>query len=475
MSRYKSLFFYILTLTAFSALIYFVVVKGTPLESYRTSVQPVDGTHALVAHSGAHVDNWSHPLPRLLLQMVVILLAARGLGYLFKKIRQPAVLGEITAGILLGPSFVGMHFPGFTDFLFPVTSLPNLQLLSQVGLVLFMFIIGMELNLAEIRKKAKDAVLISHASIIVPFALGVILSYFIYVEFAPANVLFLPFSMFIGIAMSITAFPVLARIVQERGLFKTRLGMLVITCAAADDVTAWCVLAAVIAIVHEGSAFNSIYVILMVIAYLVIMLVVAKPLLAKLIVRYSGKTGNDKSTVVILFATLLISAYITETIGIHALFGAFMAGAIMPPETSLKGGFAEKVEDVTLVLLLPVIFVISGLRTEINLLNEPHLWMICALVIAVAIIGKFAGSALAARITGQSWHDSLSIGALMNTRGLMQLVVLNIGYDLGVLSAQLFSMMIVMALITTFMTGPVLNAIDRYFGLKPNSGLQHLE
>jgi Kef-type K+ transport system membrane component KefB len=402
----------------------------------------------------------------LLLQIITIVLVARIFGWIFRKIGQPTVIGEIIAGIVLGPSLLGLYFPEVKEALFPVASLGILQMLSQVGLIFFMFVIGMELDLKVLKNKANEAVVISHASIVIPFALGVGLAYFIYYQFAPPGIEFLSFSLFMGIAMSITAFPVLARIVQERGIHKTRLGTIVITCAAADDITAWCLLAAVIAIVKAGSFVSSIYIIGLAISYVLMMLFVVKPFLKRVGDLYANKNNLKKSVVAIFFLMLIVSSYLTEIIGIHALFGAFVAGAIMPDIAKFRNVFIEKVEDISLILLLPLFFVFTGLRTEIGLINEPYLWKITGYIILVAVIGKFLGSALAARFVGQSWQESLTIGALMNTRGLMELVVLNIGYELGVLSPKIFTMMVIMALVTTFMTGPALDLINFLFKTK---------
>lgn len=410
--------------------------------------------------------NLHHPLALLLAQIVTIILVARLFGWICMKIKQPSVIGEMIAGIVLGPSLVGMYFPEFSAFLFPKESLGNLQFLSQIGLILFMYIVGMELDLSVLRKKAHDAVVISHASIIIPFALGIGLSYFIYKEFAPEGIQFTSFALFIAIAMSITAFPVLARIVQERNLQKTKLGTVVITCAAADDITAWCILAAVIAIVKAGSFESSLYVILMAIAYVFFMIKIVRPFLKRIGDLQAGKSTINKPMVAIFFLTLILSAYATEVIGIHALFGAFMAGAIMPENAKFRTLFIDKVEDVALVLLLPLFFVFTGLRTQIGLLNDSHLWITAGFIILTAVVGKFAGSALTAKFLGINWKESLTIGALMNTRGLMELIVLNIGYDLGVLSPQIFAMMVIMALFTTFMTGPALDFINFIFKSK---------
>jgi Kef-type K+ transport system membrane component KefB len=463
MGKYRNATFYIVTIGGFSALLYWLLGKGETLEIGRNIVVPSSGHSQWQEFILSMLHNLSHPLAILLAQIVTIILVARLFGWLFQKIGQPSVIGEIIAGIVLGPSLVGLYFPEFSAALFPAASLGNLQFLSQIGLILFMFVVGMELDLKVLRDKAQDAVVISHASIIIPFALGVTLAYFVYASFAPMGVQFSSFALFLGIAMSITAFPVLARIVQERGMHRTRLGTVVITCAAADDITAWCLLAAVIAIVKAGSFVSALYVIALAVVYVLVMVKVVRPFLKRVGDLHESRENLGKPVVAIFFLALLLSSYATEVIGIHALFGAFMAGAIMPTNTKFRNIFIEKVEDVALVLLLPLFFVFTGLRTQIGLLNDPYLWKVTGLIILVAVVGKFVGSAFAARFVGQSWKDSLTIGALMNTRGLMELVVLNIGYDLGVLTPEIFAMMVIMALVTTFMTGPALDLINRFF------------
>lgn len=466
LAKYRNIIFYVVTVAVFSCLMYWFLIQGQTLEAGEKII--------IKTHNGSTWENFlesfqtnlHHPLALLLSQIVTIILTARLLGWICIKIKQPSVIGEMIAGIILGPSLLGMYFPEFSAFLFPKESLGNLQFLSQIGLILFMYIVGMELDLSVLRKKAHDAVVISHASIIIPFALGIGLSYFIYQEFAPEGVQFTSFALFIAIAMSITAFPVLARIVQERNLQKTKLGTIVITCAAADDITAWCILAAVIAIVKAGSFTSSIYVILMAIGYVFLMIKIVRPFLKRIGDLQAEKNTINKPMVAIFFLTLILSAYATEVIGIHALFGAFMAGAIMPENAKFRSLFIDKVEDVALVLLLPLFFVFTGLRTQIGLLNESHLWITAGGIILVAVVGKFAGSALTAKFLGINWKESLTIGALMNTRGLMELIVLNIGYDLGVLSPEIFAMMVIMALFTTFMTGPALDLINYIFKSK---------
>lgn len=466
MRNYRNSIFYILITGGFSVLIYWILSKGKFLEEGREIVVP----KSLNDHWAEFLSSMSHslqePLAILLLQIITIILVARFFGWIFRKIGQPSVIGEMIAGIVLGPSLVGMYFPEFFHTLFPVASLGNLKFLSQIGLILFMFVIGMELDLKALKNKANDAVVISHASIIFPFTLGTGLAYFIYNQFAPDGVEFMSFALFLGIAMSITAFPVLARIVQERGIHKTKLGTIVITCAAADDITAWCILATVIAIVKAGSFVSSLYVIGLAIAYVFLMLKVVRPFLERVGQLKNSRQSLSKPVVAIFLLTLIISAYTTEIIGIHALFGAFLAGAIMPDNTKFRAIFIEKVEDVSVIILLPLFFVFTGLRTEIGLISDPYLLKITGIIILVAVAGKFLGSAIAAKFVGQNWRDSLTIGALMNTRGLMELIVLNIGLDLGVLSPEIFTMMVIMALLTTFMTGPALDLINFIFKTK---------
>jgi Kef-type K+ transport system membrane component KefB len=477
MRNLKNTLFYLVVTGGFTALMYWIVEQGKLLEVGKKIVSPTSADSQWVQFLSSLFHNLQHPLALLLIQIITIVFVARIFGWIFRKIGQPSVIGEIIAGIVMGPSLFGLYFPDLKDALFPAASLGNLQMLSQVGLILFMFVIGMELDLKALKNKANEAVVISHASIVIPFALGIGLSYFIYPNFVPKDINpltgieqfkipFLSFALFMGIAMSITAFPVLARIVQERGIHKTRLGTIVITCAAADDITAWCILAAVIAIVKAGSFISSLYVIGLAVLYVICMLFVVKPFLKRIGELYAKKDNLKKSVVAIFFLTLIVSAYLTEIIGIHALFGAFMTGAIMPDISKFRNIFIEKVEDIAVILFLPLFFVFTGLNTNIGLLNDVYLWKVTGFIILVAVVGKFFGSALAAKFVGQNWRESLTIGALMNTRGLMELVVLNIGLDLGVLTPKVFTMMVIMALVTTFMTGPALDVINFIFKTK---------
>jgi Kef-type K+ transport system membrane component KefB len=367
-------------------------------------------------------------------------------------------MGEMIAGIVLGPSVLGLIYPQALGFLFPASSLGTLQLLSQVGVVLFMFIVGMEVNVQQLREKGSAAVMISHASIVVPFLLGTTLSLFLYQGLAPAGTSFNAFALFIGVAMSITAFPVLARILEDRGLTQTQLGSIAITCAAVDDVTAWCILALVIALVKSTGIASAGITVGLTLVFAAAMVFVLRPQLARVIKEPDSQLHRQRLIPIIL-AFVLACALTTEIIGIHALFGAFLAGVVMPPSTKVRIFLKDKLEAFGSYALLPLFFAFTGLRTQIGLLNDLEGWLLCSVIILVAIAGKLGGSMLMSRWTGMSWTQSFSIGVLMNTRGLVELVVLNIGYDLGILSGRIFAMMVLMALVTTFMTGPLLSLV----------------
>ena len=463
MRSFKNILVYIGVLSVFILLMYLILQAGKTLEVGRNVIEPQLQSSYFTQFLQSLSTNLAHPVALILAQIVTIIIVSRIFGFLFGKIHQPTVIGEIIAGIALGPSLLGLIFPEFSSALFPEKSLDNLSLLSQVGLILFMFMVGMELDLKVLKNKVKYAVVVSNAGILIPFTLGIGLAYFIYGHFAPDGVPFLSFGLFLGMAMSITAFTVLARIVQERGIHRTRLGALVITCAAVDDISAWCMLAAIIAIAKAGSFLSSVYTIILAVSYVIFMIKIVRPFLKRVGDLHASRENLSKPVVAIFLLTLIISSYTTEVIGIHALFGAFLAGTIMPENTKFRNIFIQKIEDVALVLLLPLFFVFTGLRTQIGLINDSYLWQVTGLIILVAIVGKFMGSAIASRVMGQNWRDSLTIGALMNTRGLMELVVLNIGYDLGILSPEVFSMMVIMALVTTFMTGPALDLIEKVF------------
>lgn len=456
----KNYLIYIVMLLLFSGLIYGAIKIGEHFDRFSHTVNGIS-TDAFQAFKGVLAGNLSHSFAILLIQMLVILIAVRLFGYLFKSIGQPGVIGEIVAGIVLGPSLLGHFYPEFYHFLFRPDSLGNLEQISQLGLVLFMFVIGMEVDFGVLKNKINETLVISHAGILVPFFLGIVASFLVYEEYAAHHTSFLPFALFIGISMSITAFPVLARIIQERNMTKKPVGILAIASAANDDVTAWCLLAVVIAIAKAGTVLSALYTIALTLIYIAVMFLLVRPLLKKIGNVYATKEVINKTFVSSIFLVLVLSATLTEIMGIHALFGAFMAGVVMPPNMGFRKVMMEKVEDVALVFFLPLFFAFTGLRTEIGLINTPELWMVCLMLIAVAIGGKFGGCALAARMVGESWKDSFTIGTLMNTRGLMELVALNIGYEMGVLPPSIFVILVIMALVTTFMTTPLLDLVER--------------
>ena len=398
------------------------------------------------------------PLSILLLQIIVIIVVAKLFGAVFRRIGQPPVMGEMVAGITLGPSLLGWLSPQTMTFLFPTSSMTTLGVFSQVGVVLFMFIVGMELDLEHLKERASSAIMVSHASIVVPFLLGSGLALALYPTLAAPNTEFLPFALFIGIAMSITAFPVLARILKDRGLTQSALGTTALACASIDDVTAWCILAFVVALTHSTGFAESLLTVGLTVLF-TIALLVAKPWLEGLITRLVEKPERARLAMAVTIAFALSCAWITETIGIHALFGGFLAGVVVPSNPTVQNFLREKIEPFSSAALLPLFFVFTGLRTQVTLLNDWNSWLMCLGIILVAIVGKFGGSMLMARWTKMSWRDSFAIGALMNTRGLIELVVLNIGYDLGILSAKIFVMMVIMALTTTFMTAPLLSLV----------------
>jgi len=398
-----------------------------------------------------------HTVVLVLVQVLIVIGLSRLIGLGFKAIKQPLVIGEIFAGIMLGPSLFGLIAPDLAHHLFPLETMPYLNVLSQIGLIFFMFLIGLELNPKYLSGNLKTAILISNLSIIVPFASAFVLSFVLYPLVASSNVNFAPFALFLGAAMSITAFPVLARIITENNLQGTRLGTLALTCAAVDDVTAWCILAVAIAVARHGSIDQqAVLTIIESIVYIGFMFTVGRWFLKRLS-KHHRRTGRLSQLVLaVIYMGVVSSALITEFIGIHLIFGAFLLGAVMPKDEELVRELAIKTEDFVLIFLLPIFFAYSGLKTQIGLLNSPKLWLLSALILLVAIGGKYIGAYVAARISGIDKRESSALGWLMNTRGLTELIVLNIGLELKVITPLLFTMLVIMALVTTFMTSPLL-------------------
>lgn len=395
-----------------------------------------------------------------IVQIVVICSFAHVLGRCFQKLRQPRMVGEIIAGILLGPSLLGWAAPSVSAFLFPPKALGPLYVLGQLGLLLFMFQIGLELDVHNVRPMGRAVVFTSGIGILVPFAAGAGLALFLYCRLSAATVPLLLFALFMGTAMSITAFPVLARILTETGLLKSKIGSIAIACAAVDDVTAWCLLAVLIIMARLPGTFPLLLVLAGLACYVTLM-VRLRPFLKKHVLRRSAHslTRISADTLAILLLFMLASAWVTEWLGIHALFGAFFAGVVLPKDEKIVQAVISKFEMIASVLLLPLFFAFTGLRTSVRLLNGGSLWLYCGLIVLVAVSGKLLGCAISARSTGVSWREALALGVLMNTRGLVELVVLNVGLDLNIISPTTFSMMVIMALFTTFMTSPILGVV----------------
>jgi Kef-type K+ transport system membrane component KefB len=392
----------------------------------------------------------------LLIQIAVILITARVVGWIFKRLHQPQVVGEMVAGIMLGPSFLGSLAPGAFAALFPSWSLDFINALSQIGLVVFMFLVGLEVSPKLMRRHGHSAIAISHTSIIVPFLLGTLIAIFLYPKLSAATVPFTNFALFIGVSMSITAFPVLARILTDREMVHTSVGTVTIASAAVDDVTAWCILAAVVLVVGAVATPLPFWVTpIGACAYAVFMVFVGRRWLEKL--GTHNKPGElSQNQLAIILLMVLASALVTETLGIHPLFGAFLLGAVMPKDSSFIGELNKKLEDIVVVLLVPLYFVFTGLRTSVGLISGPDTLIYFGLIMLVAIGGKFFGAFLASRLSGMSWREAGAIGVLMNTRGMVELVALNIGLDIGVISPLVFTLLVFMAVITTIMTTPIL-------------------
>lgn len=402
------------------------------------------------------------PLVLVLAQIVVVLATARLVGRAMRFVGQPQVVGEMIAGIVLGPSVLGQLAPRASASLFPAESLGFLGTLSQLGLILFMFLVGLELDTASLRERGRAALVISWSSIVTPFALGAGLAVWLHPTLAPAGIPLLGFALFLGAAMSVTAFPVLARILDARGLTRTPIGALAIACAAVDDVSAWLILAVVVSVVRSTEPTAFLVTLGGTIAYVALMLTLGAHLLGRFGQRVAATGRIAQSELALVLVLMFVSAGITELLGIHALFGAFITGAAMPRDARFREAVSLRFQDLLVALLLPIFFAYSGLRTALGSvgMDAGHL-VALASILVVAVAGKFGGTIVAARATGMSWRGGAVLGALLNTRGLMELVILNIGLDIGVISPTLFAMMVVMAISTTVMTSPVVGRLAR--------------
>jgi Kef-type K+ transport system membrane component KefB len=395
---------------------------------------------------------------RLMLAVAAVILAARLFGALLSRIGQPRVMGEVLAGILLGPTLLGRLAPVIGHYLFPPDVIPLLGAGADIGLAFYMFLVGLELEPETLKGRVEEAAFISHGSIAIPMALGIVTAVPIYRLVGPSKN-FIPFALFMGVSMSITAFPVLARILLERRMLRHPVGAMAIGAAAVDDVTAWGLLA--LATAFAGEAKMPVHVVVgLAVVFCVGMTYVAKPLLARVAVAYDEAGHVPAGWIAAIFVGVLLSAFVSARIGIAAIFGAFVMGLIMPRHKDLTHDVARRLEDFVVTVLLPLFFVVTGLRTDVGVLDRPQLWGLTVALILVAVLCKWAGAMGAARYLGFERREAGVIGALMNTRGLTELIVLNIGLSLGVITPALFTMLVLMALVTTFMTGPALRMLD---------------
>jgi Kef-type K+ transport system membrane component KefB len=445
------------TVMGYGLMILFTIVIFLVIRSYgETLVAPPAANAGPVVAAAQGSDIFL----RILVALTAIIVTGQVLAKLFAYLGQPPVIGEVVAGILLGPSLLG---PQVSALILPASIAPTLGVIAQLGVVLYMFLIGLELNPALLKHRAHATVATSHASILVPFILGTLLALPLYPRLSSNTVTFTSFALFMGVAMSITAFPVLARILTDYRLTNTRLGVVALSCAAVDDVTAWCLLAFVVGIA-KAQMGAGLFVVVGALAYIAFMFLLGRPLLEWITQRWGGEQ-QSRALAILIFVALLLSALTAEAIGIHAIFGAFLLGAVIPHDSAAARTLTRQLESVVTILLLPAFFAFTGMRTRIDLLSEPSQWLICSLIILVAALGKFGGTLAAARLTGLGWRNAAMLGTLMNTRGLMELIVLNVGLDLRVISPTLFAMLVLMALATTALTSPVL----RWLKMLPTS------
>lgn len=444
-SRQKSIAFYFGLIALLIGAGWFILKTGSTL--FPTIEMIVEPTRGEAPHFST--------VFKVLLALSSIIVVTQLMGAFVSKFKQPSVVGEIIGGIMLGPSLLGWIAPSFSQYLIPTSISPLISIIAQIGVIFYMFLVGLELDLSVIKKKSEQTLLISHASIVFPMLLGLVLALVIYKHMAEPHVNFNVFALFMAVSMSVTAFPVLARILHEKQLSKTKLGMTTITCAAIDDVSAWCLLAIVVSFTQSNltSAFMTIF---YTILYILVMLILFKPMIHQMIGSMQDRIENDQTPIVLILLFVLLSAVATEWIGIHAIFGAFLFGAVIPHDSKVAHELGTKLEVLVKILFLPAFFAYTGMRTEIGLLSSINDWLICLLIIFLATVGKIGGTYFAARFTGESKRDAMAMGILMNTRGLVELIVLNIGLDLKIISPILFTMLVIMALVTTFMTGPLL-------------------
>lgn len=399
-------------------------------------------------------------LYHVLLALVVVIVAARLCGALLARLHQPPVMGEVLAGLLLGPSLLGQLSPEVMHYLQPPSVVPILSAVAQIGVMLFMFLVGLELNNEHFGRRSRAVLAISQTSIVVPFLLGIGLAVPLHPRLSSSEVPFTVFALFLGVSLAVTAFPVLARILTDRGLHRTDLGVVALSCAAVGDLTAWCLLALVTAMA-SATMSSALWTVVFTVAYLAVMAGAVRPIIARAVRAQELRGTVSQGAIAVTLAGMLLSALATEAAGIHAIFGAFLFGALIPHDSRLARTLTHALSDLVVVLFLPVFFAATGMRTELGLAQGLSQWLVCGLIVVVASAGKWGGTFVAARLSGFAAHEAAALGVLMNTRGLMELIVLNVGLDLGILTPTLFAMLVLMAVATTFATTPILDRLMR--------------
>ncbi len=421
--------------------------------------QPPEGAPPAERVSAQKIREFGHLLAAFFIAVAVVMLVARFVGMLAVKIGQPRVMGEVLAGILLGPTFFGLLAPDVQRLVFPSDVIPYIGVAANLGLIFYMFLVGLEIDLSQLKGRISQTAAISNTGVAIPMIAGLAVALPTYELVGPDRA-FTAFALFMGVSMSITAFPVLARILVERRMLKRPLGVLALASAAIDDISAWFLIALATAVAVAGSGIEVVRTIALAIAFCALMAFVVRRIIARASTAYDEAGRVPGAWIVAIFAGVLLSAYTTELIGIALIFGAFVMGAIMPRHAGLTEDVTHRMEDFVVLLLLPLFFCFTGLRTNVLLIDRAELLLLTLVLTVVAIACKFGGTMLASRVTGLGWRESAVIGTLMNTRGLTELIVLNLALEKGVISEALFAMLVIMALITTFMAGPMLSLLD---------------